>query len=175
MQGRLLQPGVARTPAGARGPGALLRQGDRVPGPAPDDQSGGRRHRRRVGRGARRLARSDASCRSIRRRARPGSPVGSSADSSTSHFAGPAPCSIRYPTPVLAELGPRRPHRSRTGGSTYPATSTDVAPARRRLAFDEFLRLQLLLGPAPASTRGDVRRDPPPVRRRRPRRRRPVR
>ena len=84
------------------------------------------------------------SCPSTRPRPRPGSPAGRSAPSWRRRSSGPASSSTRWPATWLRRAGPVGPHRGHAG-HPRPRVDGRVAPARRRLIFDELFRLQLAL------------------------------
>ena len=134
---RVLQPAVARAPAARRAAGRAVRQGRDVPRRAADDEPGRRPDRR-----PHRSHRADLPAEREGAAARRGSsPAGSRTRSSA---AGRAASPTRCRTAIRRRLG--LVDRGDALRSIHlPETIAEKEQARRRLAFDELLRVQLVL------------------------------
>ena len=134
----VLQPALAGAAAPRRAPRPMFfGKVDVLPGPAADDEPGGRPRRRRD------RPRSWPSTRSPRRPASTrGTTASGSSEVAAPRRAGASPTrSRRRPATGTTSSTARR--RSTT--STCPSRWTTADEARRRLVFDELLRVQLAL------------------------------
>ena len=149
----VLQPGVAREAARGRHRGVVLRQARRVPRQAPDDEPGRRRASAAPGV-------ADEKTGVIV----PVYPQSGKAEVFTwqlralvadalaaVHGARASP--IRSTRTLLDRARPRRPQRRAARRSTGPSRWPSCDAAKRRLVFDEFLRMQVGLVAAQARAR----------------------
>jgi len=158
----------AKTSSGGR-PSVVLRQGDRLQGPTSDDEPGGGRDSRCLGRRARRLAHrsSRADLSGLGQSRAHQLEVGGFIDESLRRV-GPMldPCPTARSSNSTSLTAPLR-----TREFICPRNGESRTSRRRRLVFDEFLRLQLLLRASSTADGRVLGGHPSPHQRRRPRRR----
>ncbi len=131
--GRLLQPGLEGEAAAGR---------DRTPSSSGSSTPTGASASSRTPSSTSSATGPGGSCRSTRPPKPRASPAGSTGSGSTRPSEGRAR-SRPAPARFLDDLGPDRARRSASAGIHHPENFAEKSAARRRLAFDELLRLQL--------------------------------